>query len=230
MKQHLRLHRFPPLAQLRDRPPAVAGGDASLVADGFQEGMAKGYEEGLQSGWHSGHQEGLAAGLEEGRSQGTAQGREEASARLAQIGAPLQAALEQLQQLQADYQAAMRKEVVDLVAKVARQVIRCELALQPQQLLAMVDETLATLPRVSDEEVQVHLNPEECQRLHELQPEGARRWKLRPDPRLEPGECHVHAGNHEADAGCRQRQAAVMEQVSAQLLDTQAPAIAEATP
>jgi flagellar assembly protein FliH len=217
--KHLRLHRFPPLEQLRGPAPAASGGDAVIVADGFQQGMAKGYEEGLQQGWQSGHHEGLTAGRSEGRAEGLAQGAEEARARLDQLGAPLERALEQVHQLQADYQAALRKEVVDLVAKVARQVIRCELALQPQQLLAMVDETLATLPRVGDDEVEVRLNPEECQRIRELQPEAAQRWKLRPDPRLEPGECHVHAGSHEADAGCRQRQAAVMDQVSAQLLE-----------
>lgn len=214
-----RLHRFPPLAQLLTRAPAAPGSDASTLADGFQQGMDKGYEEGLQAGQHSGHQEGLAAGHSEGLQQGMQQGRSEALALFENLSQPLEAALQQVRNLQADYQAAMRKEVVELVAKVARQVIRCELALQPQQLLAMVDETLATLPRVRDDEVEVFLNPEEWQRIHELHPERAQRWKLQPDPRLEAGECHVQAGSHEADAGCRQRQAAVMEQISAQLIE-----------
>ncbi|NMM84884.1 hypothetical protein B2J88_10960 [Rhodococcus sp. SRB_17] len=214
-----RLHRFPPLAQLLARPHAVRGGDAASVADGFQEGMAKGYEQGLQAGRQDGHGEGIAEGRREGLRHGQEQGRREALALFANVSQPLEAALQQVNSLQADYQAAMRKEVVELVAKVARQVIRCELALQPQQLLAMVDETLATLPRVSDDAVEIRLNPEECQRIQELHPESAQRWRLHPDPRLEPGECHVHAGNHEADAGCRQRQAAVMEQISAQLIE-----------
>jgi len=85
--------------------------------------------------------------------------------------------------------------------------------------LTMVDETLATLPRVGDEEVTIYLNPEELQRIQELDAERAKRWKLLPDPRLESGECHVKAGSHEADAGCRQRQAAVMEKISAQLIE-----------
>ena len=33
------------------------------------------------------------------------------------------------------------------------------------------------------------------------------------DPRLEPGECRVKAGDHEVDAGCQGRLAACMEQV-----------------
>ena len=52
----------------------------------------------------------------------------------------------------------------------------------------------------------------------EASPDRASRWTLIPDPRLEPGECRVRAGGREADAGCRQRLAACMEQVSAQLL------------
>lgn len=221
--KNARAHRFPPLAQLVARPVASATGPAAAgtasVAEGFQQGLDKGYEEGLATGLQSGREEGLAEGRAEGLAQGAEQGRAEVLARFDGLARPLEAALQALATLQADYQAALRKEVVELVGKVARQVIRCELALQPLQLLAMVDETLATLPRVRDDEVEVYLNPEELQRIQELDAERARRWKLLPDARLEPGECHVKAGSQEADAGCRQRQAAVMERVSAQLLE-----------
>jgi flagellar assembly protein FliH len=214
-----RPHRFPPLSQLVARPSAAAPGDASPVADGFQQGLDRGYEEGLEAGRQAGHAQGLEAGRAEGMRLGHAEGHAEVVAQYAHVAQPLEAAVAALKNLQADYQAAMRKEVVELVAKVARQVIRGELALQPLQLLNMVDETLATLPRVRDEEVEIYLNPEELQRIEELDAERARRWKLLPDARLEPGECHVKAGHHEADAGCRQRQAAVMDQISTQLLD-----------
>lgn len=216
-----RLHRFPPLSELLARSGVGRGAPASApsaVAEGFQQGMDKGYEQGLQAGLQSGHEQGHAAGHEEGLRQGLDLGRREALAHFESLARPLDAALQALNQLQTDYQAALRQEVVELVGKVARQVIRCELALQPPQLLNMVDETLATLPRVPDSTVEVFLNPEELQRIRELDPERARRWTLIADPRLEPGECHVKAGQHEADAGCRQRQAAVMEQVSGQLL------------
>ena len=215
---NLRPHRFPPLSQLTARANTSLAGDATEVADGFQVGMDKGYEEGLQAGKKSGHRKGLTSGREEGLKLGMEQGRQEVLAQYQGLAQPLEAALKSLQQLQADYQSALRKEVVELVAKVARQVIRCELALQPQQLLTMVDETLATLPRVGDEEVTVYLNPEELQRIQELDAERAKRLKLLPDSRLEHGECHVKAGTHEADAGCRQRQKAVMEKISEQLI------------
>lgn len=225
MMKNARPHRFPPLAQLLASAGAPGGPNA---AEAYQEAMDHGYAEGLRSGEHDGHVQGLEAGHAEGLRQGIEQGRREALAALNALGRPLDAALTGLQGLQADYQAALRKEVVELVGKVARQVIRCELALQPTQLLAMVDETLATLPRVRDNEVEIFLHPEELQRIVELDPERARRWKLLADPRLELGECHVKAGRHEADAGCRQRQAAVMEQVSVQLKGQTEPSAAPA--
>lgn len=211
-----RPHRFPPLAQLlsASRAQAGEGMEQPSFADAFQEGLDRGYREGYESGLQSGRQDGFA----EGRGEGAEAGRREALERFSLVAGPVDAILDGLKQLQQDYQSALRKEVVELVAKVARQVIRCELALQPVQLLSLVDETLAAMPP-SPEGVEVHLNPEELGRIRELDPERAGRWNLVADPRMEAGECRIKAGNREADAGCRQRLAACMEQVSAQLLD-----------
>jgi len=214
-----RLHRFPPLSQLTS-----SAAPTGSVAD-IQASLAEGFQQGMERGYREGHDSGLAQGLEEGRGQGREEGlrggRDEAmravQAEFERLAAPLDAMLESLKHLQADYQSALRKEVVELVGKVARQVIRCELALQPVQMLALVDETLATMPPAR-EGVEVFLNPEELQRIEELDPERAARWKLIADPRLEPGECRIKADGREADAGCRQRLAACMEQVSSQLL------------
>lgn len=225
----LRPHRFPSLSHLRHG--AAPGADAvdlagteqqaqggSAMADGFQQGLDKGYREGWDSGEERGRQEGLNAGLQDGRRQGLEEGRQQAQAAFDGLATPLDNALAELARVRADYQAALRKEVVDLVGKVARQVIRCELALQPTQLLALVDETLAVMPPVPDG-VEIYLNPEDCQRIRELAPERSAQWTLVPDPRLEPGECRVKVGDREADAGCRQRLSACMDQVRAQLLE-----------
>ncbi|WP_326536810.1 flagellar assembly protein FliH [Pseudorhodoferax sp.] len=212
--RNARPHRFPPLAQVQARASGPDGSDASQA---FQQAMDQGYAEGLRSGKEAGEAQGHRSGHAEGLRQGVEQARREVMAAFDDQAKPVEAILEALKNLQADYQDALRDEVVELVGKVARQVIRCELALQPLQLLTMVDETLATLPRVRAREVEVFLHPEDLQRITDLDPERAKKWKLLPDTRLEPGECHVRAGRHEADAGCRQRQAAVMDQVRAQL-------------
>jgi flagellar assembly protein FliH len=208
MKQ-FRAYRFPPLAQFTNlaHQRAVAqshgqGGDggaqwAASVSEGFEQGQRDGYEIGLARGQEDGFEAGRTAGQEQGREEG----RHETLVAYDQMARPVDAMLKSLKKLRSDYRAAQRKEVVDLVAKVARQVIRAELALQPVQLMALVEETLASMPPTREE----------------LDPKRSKRWNLIPDARLEVGECRIKAGDNEVDAGCHQRLAAVMEQVDNQL-------------
>jgi len=216
MKQ-FRPYHFPPLAQFMaasgSTSPAASSASAEAdwqgaMADGFRQGQQDGYdvgvEQGRSEGFDAGHAEGLARGIEEGRQQ--------ALAELEAMAKPVDAMLRGLKKLKTEYKNAQRKEVVDLVGKIARQVIRAELALQPVQMLALVDEALSAMPPTRDE-VEVMLNPEEMKRIQELDPKRARKWNLMADPALEPGECRVRAGDHEVDAGCQGRLAACMEQV-----------------
>ena len=213
-------YRFPSLAQLAEAGPvAVAAGSwQQSLSEGYAQGRGDGYREGHESGLSEGYREGLAAARADGLAQGRDEGLQKVLASFETLARPLDAMLAELQRLQADYQSAQRSEVVDLVAKVARQVIRAELALKPVQMLALVDETLAAMPATRDE-IEVYLNPEELQRIRELDPERAARWALIADAHLAAGECRVKAGMLEADAGCQQRLAACMEQVSAQLAE-----------
>lgn len=220
MKQ-FRPYHFPPLSQFlasggAAAPSATAAEDwQGAMADGFRQGERDGYEVGLEQGRseaaEAGHAEGLARGLE--------QGREQAQAELEAAVKPVDAMLRALKKLKTEFRNAQRKEVVDLVGKIARQVIRAELALQPVQMLALVDEALSAMPPTRDE-VEVLLNPEEMKRIQELDPKRAKKWNLLPDPSLEPGECRVKAGDHEVDAGCQGRLAACVEQVREALTAT----------
>lgn len=218
-----RVHRFPPLSHLNagngvDAAPGPGGqGSQATFAEAFQQGLDAGHTEGYESGMRIGRETGHSEGLKAGRDEGVALGVAQAQARFASLGKPVDALYSALQQLQNDYQTAVRNDVVDLVAKVSRQVIRAELALAPAQMLKLVDETLLSLPPTPDGDIQVFLNPEELARIKELDPERAARWRLIGDGQLEPGECRVRCGDREADAGCKQRLVAVMEQVSAQL-------------
>lgn len=220
-----RSHRFVPLSELvsseawrRGLPTNLPPGVHASIEEGFQQGMERGYREGYANGEREGRASGFEQGLAEGRAQGEEAARAEARERLVALAAPIDAMRAALAQLQEDYQTALRREVVDLVAKVARQVIRCELALQPAQILALVDETLATMPRSPDSSIEVYLNPGDLQRIVDIDHERPAHWHLLPDARLEPGECRVRSAHHEADAGCRQRLSACMEQITEQLL------------
>ncbi|KFI07052.1 flagellar assembly protein FliH [Massilia sp. BSC265] len=225
MKQ-FRPYHFPPLYQLTSALPkgsAAAGSGAGIgsaeewqaaLSDGYRQGQREGYEAGLDQG----RADGFPVGQSEGLQRGIEEGRAMALAQFEELSKPIDAMLKGLKKLKTDMRAAQRKEVVDLVGKIARQVIRAELALQPVQLLALVEEALSVMPPSRDA-VEVFLNPEELRRVLELDPKRAKKWTLLPDPALEPGECRVRSGDNEVDAGCQGRLNAVMDQVREQLLE-----------
>ena len=218
-----RAYHFPPLHQFSAARPAGAAGAAangnaaeewqSALADGYRQGQREGYEAGLDQG----RADGIAQGKSEGLQQGIDEGRAMALDNFEQLAKPVDAMLRSLKKLKTDLRAAQRTEVVDLVGKIARQVIRAELALQPVQLLSLVEEALAVMPP-SREQVEVFMNPEELRRVLELDPKRAKKWTILPDPALDAGECRVRSGDHEVDAGCQGRLAAVMEQVHDQMM------------
>jgi flagellar assembly protein FliH len=220
-----RSHRFLPLADLMATDTWQAGLPQTKLSQlqaargtEFQQECERGYREGFENGAREGRESGVAQGRDEGFREGAASGKGAMIERFDSLARPVDAMLKSLGNLQADYHAALRKEVVELVAKVARQVVRSELALKPMKLLKMVDETLVTMPHAPDSEIVVYLNEGDLQRLREFDDVRTTHWNLRADAQLEPGECRVKCGNREADAGCRQRLVACMEQISAQLL------------
>jgi flagellar assembly protein FliH len=211
--KHFRPYHFPPLTQFTvgdKTAPSATAFDAwqGAVEDGYRQGQRDGYDAGLDQG----RAEGLSSGHAEGLERGYEEGRQQALAELESMTKPMDAALRALKKMKTEFRNAQRKEVVDLVGKIARQVIRAELALQPVQMLNLVDEALAAMPPTRDE-VEVLLNPEELKRIQELDPKRAKKWNLMGDPSLDLGECRVRAGDLEVDAGCQGRLAACMEQV-----------------
>ncbi|GLK91355.1 flagellar assembly protein FliH [Pseudomonas turukhanskensis] len=207
-----RPYRFPP------RCNALPGGDwngdpAQLqraVADGFQQGLEKGYLEGLQQGQDAGQREGFEQGRQEGLRNGREEGRADGRQAFDAAARPLDALAAEFQRFAQDFERSQQKQLLELVEKVAKQVIRCELTLHPTQLLSLAEEALAAMPGEQGD-VQILLNPEECARIKELAPERASAWRLIPDERLGLGECRVVTAQAEADIGCQQRLDSCME-------------------
>lgn len=211
-----RAYRFPPRSQPASDWSGDPAGLQQALADGFQQGIEKGYQDGLHQGLEAGRQAGLAEGRDEGLRAGREEGRREGRHEFELAGQPLQQASERLQQYMAELEHKRRQELLELVEKVAQQVIRCELTLHPTQLLALVEEALASMPGEQDE-IQVLLNPEEYARIKALAPERAAAWKLVADERLALGECRVITAQAEADVGCQQRLDACLETLAEHL-------------
>jgi len=200
--------RFPPrvrtAAELAD---SVAGDPAALqraVADGFQEGIDKGYEQGLEQGREAGHREGFERGVEDGKAVGREEGRVQGRRAFEEAARPMDELVERFERFRQEFEQARREQLLELVQKVSKQVIRCELTLHPTQLLSLAEEALAAMPG-DQEDVRILLNPEECTRIKELAPERAAAWRLVPDDKLALGECRVITAESEADIGCQQR-------------------------
>jgi len=206
--------RFPPRVKSPAQAAAGFAGDPAAlqraVADGFQEGIDKGYREGLEQGREAGHREGFQRGVEDGKALGLEEGRQQGRRAFDEAGRPLDRLIEAFEGFRQEYEQARREELLELVQKVARQVIRCELTLHPTQLLTLAEEALNAMPG-DQEEVRIQLNPEECARIRELAPERAAAWRLVPDEKLALGECRVLTAQAEADIGCQQRLDSCME-------------------
>lgn len=208
-----RLHKFPPLRKNRsahapadDEAPGAqdAAGYQQQLQEGFREGLNQGFAQGMEEGKEEGYQEGVRLGFDEGLRKGLAEGKQQARQQLLDAAAPFEQVTAEVQRFLESYEQRRREELMQLVEKVTRQVIRCELALHPTQLLALVEEALTSLPQ-PPEQIRVLLNGEEFRRISEAEPEKAREWGLAADPALEPGECRVVTDTTEMDVGCQHR-------------------------
>jgi flagellar assembly protein FliH len=185
--------------------------------EGFQHGVERGYREGHARGMQSGLETGLAQGREEGRAAGAEAARLEALPRFEALAAALDMMFDKLRSFEEESHTALRDEVVALVPKVAREVVRAELVQNPAQLLTLVEQALATMPRSPKRSVEVTLNPEDLGRIVALDPNAVQRWNLCADAHLESGECRIKAGARQVDAGCEQRLSACMDQITTKL-------------
>lgn len=175
--------------------PSVRLPTAAEVEEIQRQAREEGYREGLQQG----HAEGRAAGEEEVRRE---------AARLAAVARTLEARLAGLEQ-------EVGEEVTALALALARQVVRHELATQPESLVDVVREALVQLPH---QHAAIHLNPADASlvRAHVGDQLAHAGHRIFEDPRLSPGECLVEAGGSQVDAGLEARWRRVVETLGIQ--------------
>lgn len=208
------LHKFPPLRKRWATPDAPMDDQTAAAPDpaayqqqleeGFREGVTQGFAQGMAEGKEEGYQEGMRLGFDDGMRKGLAEGKQQARQQFLDAAAPFERITADVQRFLDGYEQRRREELLQLVEKVTRQVIRCELALHPTQLLALVEEAVTSLSQ-PPEQIRVMLNSEEFRRISEAEPEKTREWGLVADPALELGECRVITDTTEMDVGCQHR-------------------------
>ena len=158
LRGRYRLHRFPPRQRAVTGEPLTASISAAdyqrQLMDGFQEGLQKGFAQGMtegqEQGFSEGHQQGFAEGRRQGYTEGSLAGQQEGRKQFVEAAQPLEAISGKVNDFLAHIERKQREDLLQLVEKVTRQVIRCELALQPTQLLALVEEALAAFPAMPE--------------------------------------------------------------------------------
>ncbi|WP_318418694.1 flagellar assembly protein FliH [Photobacterium leiognathi] len=231
-----RIHRFPPIADPVNHHPSDGFGDGDpalnwqdsqfelqqKLDEGFQQGLAKGFDEGIAQGVDQCHQRGLLEGRKEGFQQGFAQGELAGQEVFSQAVRPVEKILFELEQWHQEKDKQQRQLICDLVQKVSQQVIRAELTLMPQQILALVDEALEAIPGKT-EKIIIELNPQDIDRIHNINKSLPEAWKLIANPELPVGGCQLITDNAEADVGCDARLEACIENVQQHLVEQNQP-------
>lgn len=170
------------------------------------------HSEAYDSGYTAGHEAGYAAGLQSGRdegyAEGVARGREE-SARLAALMQELTQALAAIDQQLAD-------QLLALAVELASQVLRHSLRIQPELILPVVREAIATLPAHHGHPL-LFLNPDDAAlvRSHLGEQLSHNAWRVVEDPTLTAGGCRVEVGASEVDATLQSRFRRVIDTIGA---------------
>jgi len=161
--------------------------------------------EAWDKGFADGHEAGLAAAREEQHAALT-----EIDRRVQQLGS----ILEFMSRPLAEVDAQVQRQLALLAGAIARQVVRRELKIHPDDIVGVIRDTVSLLP-VTARDVRVHLNPDDAQlvrsRLTEVTSERA--WSITEDPILPRGGCRVTSENSTIDAQVEQRVGAAIAAV-----------------
>jgi len=143
-------------------------------------------------------------GFSEGRESGTAAALGQQQAALEEQRAQarrLSAILELLARPLAELDESMHQQLATLAGAIARQLVRRELHMQPEQIIAVIRETLALLP-ANTREIRIVLHPDDAAlvRARLAEPNAERAWTLIEDPVVARGGCRINSENSFIDA------------------------------
>jgi flagellar assembly protein FliH len=210
-----RPYHFPPLFSNQEQAAEYAAAQQQ-----FDSGYEAGHTQGQQEGFAQGKEKGLAAGQQAGLEQGMAQGRQ-AGERLGrqqyeQVLPVLKTLSAQLQQTLDQHLQEQKEQLLQLVLQVTQRVLPAELALQPQQILRLVEESCATLPDPRHD-VRIYLNVQDRQRLLALGFSIHGDWPLLEDKELKSGDCRIETSSSVVEASLQARVAECMTAVAEKL-------------
>lgn len=168
------------------------------------EAQESGYAAGHAAGYEAGHAEGHEAGYAEG----VARGREESSR--------LEALMQELAQALAQSDQQLADQLLGLAVELTSQVLRHSLRIQPELILPVVREAIATLPAHHGHPL-LFLNPDDAAlvRDHLGEQLSHNAWRIVEDASISAGGCRVEIGASEVDATLESRFRRVIDTIGA---------------
>lgn len=157
----------------------------------------------LESLQQSAYDEAFAQGREAGRQAGLDE--------LAELTASLNGLIAALAEPFRELDDEVERALVDLAIRVARQIIRREISVDPGQIIGVLREAVELLP-VTSRNIEVHLHPEDAAVVRAAF--GAARaelaWQLVEDPVLTRGGLLVTTETSHIDARVEKRLSAIL--------------------
>ncbi len=175
-------------------------------AEAFEQGRTQGYEQGLKQGFEKGQ--------EDGYSQGHDKGYQEGRHLLQKQSADLSRLLEALSEPFKELDQEVENELVKLALAVASQIIRREIKLHPDEIVAVVKEAINVLPLAS-QKIALNLHPEDAELVRSILnlDDNLPPWRLVENPLITRGGCTVETETSRVDASLENRLAAVIATV-----------------
>lgn len=148
--------------------------------------------------------------FEEGYRDGLSRGENEVNARLQS----LQSLMAQLAMPLPELDNQVVEELVQLCMSMVKQMVRRELKMSPDEIVAIVRDALNLLPD-SAAEVTLELHPEDARLIRDAfaRPEVEPRWVIMEDPLLTRGGCRVTTTTSRIDATVEKRINSVIAEV-----------------
>lgn len=156
------------------------------------------------------HQRGYDEGFAQGHAEALAAGQAQVQAQLAY----LQDLMTTLSEPFARLDEAVETALLSLAMQTAERVLRHELSVRPEQVLAIIRAALQALP-VASRQVVLRLHPEDAALVGEHMPTATedQGWRIEEDPGVSRGGCIVTSEHSRIDATLEQQLARIADNV-----------------
>lgn len=147
------------------------------------------------------------AAHQEGFEQGYQEGQQKAQQEYQQLAKAFDNLMSQMSTPFKQQEEALGDEIAELAMMASRHIIRRELQLEPQQIIAVIRESIKLLPSYR-RQVMVQLHPDDAKIVREIfsiNQQESNSWMIADDPSVTRGGCLITTDSSRVDATLEKR-------------------------